>query len=42
MKIFLIIIGLLVVIYWWMIFHAMEWDPRWDEPLRKEDDDHEP
>ena len=24
------------------IRHAMDYDPRWDEPLRKEDDDHEP
>lgn len=41
MKIFLIIIGLIVVVYWWMIFHAMDWNPSWDEPLQKEDDDHE-
>lgn len=42
MKIFLIIIGLLAVVCGWMILHAMEWDPRWDEPLWKEDDKDEP
>ena len=42
MKIFLIIIGLLAVVTLWMISHAMDYDPRWDEPLWKEDDEHEP
>lgn len=38
MKIVVIIGIILVVCYSWMIFHAMDYDPSWDEPLNTEDE----
>lgn len=42
MKVLLILVGLIAVVTLWMISHAADWDPSWDEPLWKEDDKDEP